>query len=263
MKINRINNIQEMLENETSLSINDLCDHFDVSKNTIRRDIAELEKRGIIEKVYGGITLKQSALAAPEPFASREMKNSLQKQKIARIAATLVNDGDVIYIDSGTTTMHMVPFLANRKHLTIVTASVYVINAATAYPNFNVIATGGSLYLPSKAFVGTSVLRCLQNYNLSKIFLASTGISLESGATNVSPLESEIKRCLVQKTSQKFLLVDASKIDVASLMTYCQLSELDSVIMDKLPPQKYRDYFTENNVQLLTENPEPTPRTKK
>ena len=255
MKINRINKIQEMLEKETSLSINDLCEDFGVSKNTIRRDIAELEKRGIIDKVYGGITRKQSTLSAPEPFAAREMKNAIQKQQVARIASTLVNDGDVIYIDSGTTTMHMIPFLADRKHLTIVTASVYVINAATAYPNFNVIATGGQLYLPSKAFVGSSVSRCLQNYNLSKIFLASTGISLENGATNASPLESEIKHNLVHKAGKKFLLVDTSKLDVVSLMTYCQLSELDTVIMDKLPPEKYTDYFATHKVQLLTDMP--------
>ena len=251
MKINRINNIQDLLEKETSLSINDLCDRFQVSKNTIRRDIAELEKRGIINKVYGGITLKNDTPAAPEPFAAREIRNTLQKQAIAKLAATLVHDGDVIYIDSGTTTMHMIPYLAERKHLTIVTASVYVINAAAAYKDFNVIATGGSLYMPSKAFVGPSVLNCLHGYNLSKIFLASTGLSIESGATNASPLENEIKRCLMQKASQKFLLVDVSKIDKASLMTYCQLSELDAVIMDKQPPQKYAEYFTQHNVKLM------------
>ena len=254
MKIDRINRIHELLKNVHNISINDLCDTFQVSKNTIRRDIAELEQQGVIKKVYGGIVLAEPA-GSPEPFASRESRNTEAKKQIARMAADFVHDGDVIYIDSGTTTMHMIPFLADRKHLTIVTASVYVINAATAYPNFNVIATGGQLYLPSKAFVGSSVLKCLQNYNLSKIFLASTGISLENGATNASPLESEIKRCLVQKAGKKFLLVDTSKLDIVSLMTYCQLSDLDTIIMDKLPPAKYTDYFTAHKVQLLTEMP--------
>lgn len=256
MKINRINKIQEMLERENSISINRLCEVFAVSKNTIRRDINDLEERGLIKKVYGGIMLKKQKPASPEPFNLRETKNARQKQKVARLAATFVEDEDVIFIDSGTTTMHMLPYLLDKQNLTIVTASVNVINAAAAYApdkKFNVIATGGSLYYPSMAFVGPSVMRCLDNYNISKIFLASTGISLENGATNASTLENEIKRCLINKTGQKFLLVDSSKLDVASLMTYCELKDFDYVIMDKLPPAKYLTYFKEKQVRVLAE----------
>ncbi|MGL5270093.1 MAG: DeoR/GlpR family DNA-binding transcription regulator [Selenomonadaceae bacterium] len=251
MKINRIHKIQEILEDNQSVSINRLCDIFNVSKNTIRRDIAELEKRDLIKKVYGGIMLKPTT-TAPEPFASREIKNSPQKKQIARLAAELVSDGEVIYIDSGTTTMHMIPYLAEKNNITIVTASLNVINAATAYNQFNVISTGGTLYLPSKAFVGTSVLNCLKNYNISKAFLASTGISLEKGVTNAAPLEYEIKQYLVQKCSIKILLADSSKIDKASLMTYCQLKDISCLIIDKEPPANYLAYLKENNIRLLT-----------
>jgi DeoR family transcriptional regulator, myo-inositol catabolism operon repressor len=252
MKINRINKIQEMLQETNSASIDHLCDVFNVSKNTIRRDIAELQTRGIIKKVYGGITMNQSA-NSPEPFASREIKNSAQKKKIAHLAAKSVKDGDVIYIDSGTTTMHMIPFLAERSTLTILTASMHVINAASNYSQINTIATGGSLYIPSKAFVGPSVIQCLGHYNISKIFLASTGVSIENGATNASPLECEIKRFLMKKPADKYLLVDTSKIGRASLMTYCQLKELNYIVMDAQPPKEYLTYFKENNVQLITE----------
>ena len=252
MKIDRINNIHELLKQVHSISINDLCKTFDVSKNTIRRDIAELEKDGIIRKVYGGIELAEQDGVSPEPFSSRESRNTQAKKLIARIAASLVSDGDVIYVDSGTTTMHMIPFLTKKNHLTIVTASVHVINAASNYRNLNVIATGGSLYMPSKAFVGPSVLRCLREYNLSKIFLAATGISTEHGATNASPLECEIKRSLVQKSCPKYLLVDSSKLDVASLMTYCDLAALDGIIMERQPPEKYISYLSEHHIKLYT-----------
>lgn len=252
MKINRINKIQEMLQETNSASIDQLCDIFNVSKNTIRRDIAELQTRGIIKKVYGGITMNQSA-ASPEPFASREIKNSAQKKKIARLAAKTVRNGDVIYIGSGTTTMHMIPFLTEKINLTILTASMHVINAASNYSQINTIATGGSLYIPSKTFVGPSVIQCLGHYNISKIFLSSTGISIENGATNASPLECEVKRFLMKKTAAKYLLVDTSKIDKASLMTYCQLKDLNYVVMDTQPPKEYLTYFKENNVQLIAE----------
>ena len=153
MKIDRIHQIHQLLKTTEphSVSIDELCTTFNVSKNTIRRDIAELKKSGFIKKVYGGIVLQEQSESSPEPFTSWETKNMQAKKNIARIAASLVNNGDVIYIDSGTTTMHMLPYLAEKKHLTIVTASVYVISTACSYKDFNVIATGGSLYTPSKA----------------------------------------------------------------------------------------------------------------
>ena len=252
MKINRIQKIRELLEDTHSISINTLCETFNVSKYTIRRDINELEQTGFLKKVYGGIVLQEHEHQSPEPFSLRKSRNVQAKKKIARIAASLVKDGDIIYIDSGTTTMHMLSFLTKHQHLTIVTASVYVINAAAALNQFNIIATGGTLYVPSMAFVGPTVLNCLKDYNISKAFMASTGVSIEHGATNASPLESEIKRSLMGKAAQKFLLADTSKLDVASLMSYCELKDLDGVIMEKTPPAHYVEYLENNHVPLLT-----------
>lgn len=253
MKINRLNKIEEILKESNNISIDRLCEIFEVSKNTIRRDIAELEKRSSIKKVYGGIMLKQNE--TPEPFAARQIKNQVQKKQIAKLASNLVADGDVIYIDSGTTTMHMIPYLADKKNLTIITASVYVINAAFSYEQLSIIATGGSLYRPSNAFVGSSVINCLKNYNISKIFLASTGFSIEDGATNASPLECEIKRYLTEKNSTKVLLVDSSKAGAVSLMTFCPLKDFDYFITDKEPSKEYVDHLQKNNVALIYASP--------
>lgn len=252
MKADRINKIHELIKERQIISLDELCEIFSVSKNTIRRDIAELDADGIIEKVYGGIILKNAAVNSPEPFSAREIRNVAEKKIIAQLAASLIDDGEVIYIDSGTTTMHLLPHLIN-KQLTIVTANIYVLNYATHYNNLNVIATGGYVYPPSNALVGPDVISCVKSYNFSKIFLASTGISIEHGATNASPLECEIKQRLVQKSCPNFLLVDNSKLDVASLMTYCDLKALDNIIMNAPPPEKYLNYFEKNNVQLLTE----------
>ena len=115
------------------------------------------------------------------------------------------------------------------------------------------IATGGILFNPSKAFVGPHVLNCLKNYNFTKVFLASTGVSIEHGATNASPFEYEIKRRAVQKSAKKFLLVDNSKFDKASLMTYSELKNFDCIITEKEPPKNYTDYFNKNDINLITE----------
>ena len=250
MKATRLNDIENLLEEQNTISINRLCEIFNVSKNTIRRDIVELEKRGTIKKVYGGIMRNQTNI--PEPFAAREIKNKAKKKQLAKLAANLVNDNDIIYIDSGTTTMHMVPYLADKKNLTILTANVYVINEAFHYPQMNVIATGGSLYRPSNAFTGASVLQFLKDFNISKCFLAATGISLENGATNASPMEGDIKKYLTKHSKVKILLVDSTKINQVSLVTFSPLKDMDYIISDKKMPEEYETYFKENNVTLIT-----------
>lgn len=251
MKEERIYQIHELLKERTRISLDELCEIFNVSKNTIRRDIAELEEQGVIRKVYGGIVLEESNITSLEPFTAREMRHICEKQKIAAAAAACIKEGDVIYIDSGTTTMHMIPHLADKQFLTIVTASVYVLEVAARYSNLNVIATGGNLQAPIKAFVGASVLNCIKSFNFSKIFLAATGVSLEHGATNASPLECEVKQCLVQKPCSKYLLVDSSKFDVASLMTYSALKDIDCVITEENPPEKYTQHFKKNDVGII------------
>ena len=251
MKIERIDRIHALLRERKRISLDELCEIFGMSKNTIRRDITELEEEGFIRKVYGGIVLREAQIMSLEPFSAREIRNIAEKKIVAELAASLVNDGEVIYIDSGTTTMHMLPYLAEKNFLTIVTASVYVLELATRYNNLNVIATGGNLQPPIKAFVGPDVLKCIRNYNFSKIFLASTGISIEHGATNASPLECEVKRELVKKSCAKYLLVDSSKFDVASLMTYSDLRGLDNIVTEKNPPEKYFDYFKKFSVKLI------------
>lgn len=250
MKATRLNDIENLLEEQNTISINRLCEIFNVSKNTIRRDIVELEKRGTIKKVYGGIMRNQTNI--PEPFAAREIKNKAKKKQLAKLAANLVNDNDIIYIDSGTTTMHMVPYLADKKNLTILTANVYVINEAFHYPQMNVIATGGSLYRPSNAFTGASVLQFLKDFNISKCFLAATGISLENGATNASPMEGDIKKYLTKHSKVKILLVDSTKINQVSLVTFSPLKDMDYIISDKKMPEEYEAYFKENDVTLIT-----------
>ena len=238
MKVERIHQVYELLKERKRISLDELCEIFSISKNTIRRDVAELEEMGVIQKVYGGIILKESNITALEPFSTRELRNIDAKKKIAETAATLVNDHEVIYIDSGTTTMHLLPHFAQKQFLTVVTASIYVLDLATSHSNLNVIATGGSLLAPVKAFVGSNVLDCIRNYNFSKIFLAC-----------------EIKGELMKKACPKYLLVDHSKFDVASLMTYSDLKNINCIVTDSKPADKFLDFFKRNNIRLiLTDN---------
>mgnify|MGYP001573703670 FL=1 len=142
MKTNRIKEIEEYILSNESVSLDSLCDVFKISKNTIRRDINEIEKKGSIKKVYGGVTAVVKDLI---PFEERNIKNNYKKIAIAKAACEFVKDGDVIFIDSGTTTLNMIDFLKNRNDITILTNNLNVIVSALPYSNLNVICTGGSL----------------------------------------------------------------------------------------------------------------------
>ncbi len=248
MRYERLDKIMDLLNINKSINLDVLCEKLDVSKNTIRRDIAQLEQEGKIKKFYGGISLAESQ-NDPIPFIERESSYSNEKKQIAKIAADLVKPGDVIFIDSGTTTMHMVPYLAEKGNITIVTYSLNVMIEAAKY-NLNLIATGGSLYCPSNSFVGSTVQHSLKQYNVCHAFMASSGISLDGGATNASPLESENKKFIMKGDSIKTLLIDHSKFDKRALVTYADLNEFDNIITSKEPDKVYKDYFNKNNINL-------------
>ena len=141
MKVSRLNSIEQYVISHETVSIDELCEVFGVSKNTIRRDLNELEMRGHITKVYGGVTATVPAGAVPAPI--RSGLNQIDKSLIGRLAAEEVMDGDTIFIDSGTTTLCLLRFLVAKKRITIITHSLGALSEAAKYDNLNIISLGG------------------------------------------------------------------------------------------------------------------------
>lgn len=250
MKEDRISQLEDYIIEKERASIEELCSVFNVSKNTMRRDINQLEAKGKIKKVYGGIILTDKKTT--EPFESREVKNKAAKLKIAELASTLIEDGDIVYIDSGTTTMHMIPYLSELRNVTIITNNLHVILNSLPYQNLNVISTGGTLFRRTNSFVEAGAVSSLKKYNISKAFLATTGVSIAKGITNSSSLEYDIKRYIVEHCDKKILLADNTKLGKVSLITYYDLKDIQVFISDQRPEQEYVDFFTSNNITLLT-----------
>lgn len=250
MKENRIQELKNYIIANERASLDDLCTLFNVSKNTMRRDINELEKQAIIKKVYGGIVLNDKKTT--EPFESREEKNITSKQIIAKLASQFVQDGDIIYIDSGTTTMHMIPHLAEIRNLTIITNNLNVIMGSLPYPNLNVLCTGGVLFRTTNSFVDMDAVNSLKKFNISKAFMASTGISITKGITNSSSFEYDIKRYMVENCDTVIVLADDTKLGRVSLTTYCELKDIHVFITNELPGSEFVDFFESNNIKLIT-----------
>ena len=251
MRLDRVNNIEQYILEQGTVSLENLSSHFQVSTNTIRRDINELLERGKIRKVYGGVSAAAEIL--PLPMAVRSARNNTAKQEIGRMAADLVNDGDTIFLDSGSTTPHMLSHLAKKNNVTVVTHSLSAMYEASKYPTLQVIALGGLYNNTTSSYVGVSTLEALSRLAVNAVFIAATGVSLERGLTNTTYFEAEIKRKVVQSNSKIVLLADSSKFDTSSTITFFKFEDLYAVVTEQKPSSKYMDIIRKNNIKLLTE----------
>jgi len=250
VKLQRIQQIEEYLKTRGSASLDELCRHFDVSKNTIRRDLHVLEGQGVVKKVYGGVIWNAESSIIPS-IAQREITMQEAKSGIAGRAAELVTDNDIIILDSGTTVVQMIEHLTDRQNLTIITNSVPAVNVALAYPQFHVIITGGDLYHPTASFVGFEAMSWLKRLNAGTVFLAATGISLTKGITNYSTIEAEMKKVMMEISERVVLLADHSKFDVVSLMKFADLSDVDMLVTDRSPEREYLTYCAEQHIDVV------------
>lgn len=249
MKISRLNSIEQYVISKETVSIDELCEVFGVSKNTIRRDLNELEARGHISKVYGGVTAAPSGGAVPTPI--RRGLNSDIKSLIGSLAAETVQDGDTIFIDSGTTTLCLLRYLSGKKKITVITHSLGAMSEAAKYDNLSLISLGG-IYSPSTdSFVGLSTFEALSGMQISKAFMGATGISIENGMTNSTFLEVEIKRSVAARAASVYLMADTSKLGHDAIISFCQLRDLTAFITDHKPSEIYSDFFAANGIRVL------------
>ena len=250
MRSNRILDIEDYIYKHKTVSLDKLCEVFNVSKNTIRRDINELTENGSIKKVYGGVSVQEKSTLIP--FEERNIKNINLKSHIGELCADYIKDGDIIFLDSGTTTLAIVDYLKNKSNVTIITNNLEIIIKSIDLPNLNIISLPGNLIRKTNSFVDIDTVSILSKYNINKSFMASTGISIECGITNSHPLESELKRLAIEKGIEVFLLVDSTKFDNSSLVTYAQLKDIDYLVTDKKPSKKYIDFCHNNDITLVT-----------
>ena len=248
MKNFRLRKMEQYILEKESASMEELCSEFEISMNTARLDVAELVEKGTIKKVYGGVTAnRENALV---PFTEREMKNAAAKKSVCCMAASFVEDGDIIYIDSGTTAMYMVDYLKEKKNITVLTHNLNAITRAVPLSELNVFSLPGNLDRRNNSFVSADTARILERYNIKKAFIATAGVGADGTVTNSSPLEFEVKKAAMANAYEKYLLLDASKYGRTSLMTFAKLSDMTRVIVDSGITNDFRDYCAMNNVAL-------------
>lgn len=250
MKAGRLSEMEAYIIKRENVSMEELTSHFNVSINTVRRDVAELLRKGTIEKVYGGVCARHALEQSLTAYEVRRIDNADAKAAIGRAAAELVRDGDIIYLDSGTTTLNVVEGLAKKRDLTVITNNLEAIVRMLPYENIDVIALPGRVRRKTNSFTGAEAARALKQYNIRLALMASTGATLTS-VTNSSPVEYEVKRAAIELSQSAVLLLSSAKFGVAGLMTYAGFSDFSAVLTEKSPGEAFENAIRQSGAELL------------
>ncbi|WP_074034524.1 DeoR/GlpR family DNA-binding transcription regulator [Exiguobacterium sp. AT1b] len=214
--------ILQRLSEQKVVKLKELVDLTDSSESTIRRDLTDLEAEGYLARVHGGATL----IATPDEEPTFEEKRDRfvdEKVAIARKAATFIENGMSIYLDAGTTTQAMVPFLEGKK-IVVVTNSLPIANELFDL-DIKTFVIGGELKRSTQALVGYNARESMMNYRVDLAFLGMNGIDLDAGYTTPDPEEALVKKTAIELAHTSYVLADASKI---GKRTFSRVATLDA-----------------------------------
>ena len=240
--------ILDKLQENESVNVNNLSNEFDVSKETIRRDLEKLQNKNLLKKIHGGAVPinKKEELS----FNIRKKQNTEEKREIAKKALKYINQGDTIFLDISSTAMFLARELKEIKNITVITNSAQIVTELANNQEINIISTGGILVPNSLSFVGPHANSMVNNYFADKFFASCKGISARYGATDSSDLEIEVKENMVARSSEVIILADYSKFKERGLSSFAELKEINRIISDSSVSQTVRDEFLEKGLKI-------------
>ena len=243
--------ILEKIKNNNSVSVQELAKEFGITDATIRRDLDMLDQQGLVKRSHGGAVIVSQNVGIESEFEIRKDQEMAAKERIGRRAAAMVSPGDCIGIDIGTTTYEMSRFLKKSDDITVVTASIPVINELILSKNINVICTGGELSRKDKSLIGHNAIRTIHEYILDKVFVGVAGISFDCGLTLYNMNDTLVKRELIKRAREVIVLADSSKIGQTRHAFFCELKEIDKLITDAGISDKDKQQLEAFGIEVL------------
>lgn len=228
--------LQELLR-AGKVSVRSLAKRLKVSAATIRRDLSELEARGLLRRSHGGALPIQPLLYEPFRHTSyyheQERQRGAEKRRIGLAAAELVADGDIIAIGAGTTATQVARSVCLRKGLTVLTNAVNVAMELSHRDDVRVIVTGGFLSGDWFALVGPAAIQSVGEIFVDKVFVGVDGISVEQGMTTNYPEQATVHRAMMRQARQKIVVADHRKIGAVGAALICPIEDVHVLITDK------------------------------
>jgi DeoR/GlpR family transcriptional regulator of sugar metabolism len=227
--------ILELLKNQRNIKISDLSEYLGASQATIRRDFDELAQSGLIVRIHGSAVLAK--LNPPEPpVIQRVQDNLLEKQRIGRTAAQLIQEGESIFIGSGTTTMEVARNLCGRSNLTVITNAETVTSILAKEEGITLVSTGGLFRHSEQSFLGHITVQSLQDLRPQKVIMGIRCISVKYGLTSDYLPEVDTDRAIFRSGSELILVADHTKFEEVSPAFVAPIEVINTLVTDDLTP---------------------------
>jgi DeoR family transcriptional regulator, fructose operon transcriptional repressor len=243
--------ILEKLSESQEMSVSDLSRHFGISEVSIRRDLEHLEQTGLLQRKHGGARMTQQTSI----FEARLYQNSEVKRAIGKAGAQLIQPGDIILLDSGTTVLevarHIPDTLLEDNSLTILTRSLMIASEFRLRRHTRLILLGGIYVHDYDDFVGEPVERALERLHVQKLFLGVDGVSLERGLTTDNILEAGLFKRMVESADWVIVTVDSSKIGVNKLQSILPIDAVHTFVTDDAAPEPFIDNLRERGIEVI------------
>lgn len=251
LAIQRLKEIEKILNEKGSVVISSLSKQFKVSEETIRRDLDKLEKTNVLKRVRGGAYL-QSESDKQVPLEIREKIYLTEKQEIADKCIEFIEDGDTIMIDSSTTAVCVAQNIRRyEKKVTVITNSIKVVEEFQDSKWVKVICIGGGLRKRTKSFIGNQALNQLEKLHANKAFVSCTAVNRKFGATDDSEREAEIRAKMISNSEKSFLIVDRTKFDNLESHLICKLEEIDVIITEQRLSPEWENTLKKTKVDII------------
>ncbi|SHM72234.1 transcriptional regulator, DeoR family [Gracilibacillus kekensis] len=215
--------ILSLLKKKEIMTVKKICEDTQASESTIRRDLTELEKKQLIKRVHGGASLLKKKRDEPS-LLEKTSKNQQAKNAIAKRAADLVENGDTIYLDAGSSTIELIPFLKD-KAVVVVTNGIPHVQLLIEY-GIETYVIAGKAKKGTAALVGTKAVDAIKEYRFDKCFLGINGIHPQHGLTTPDPEEGSVKQRALLQSQSKFVLADPSKFGEIAFANVADVSDV-------------------------------------
>lgn len=250
LTIQRRAKILEQIERDGQVQVLSLSKIFRVSAVTIRNDLSQLEQKNLLIRTRGG-AIRPQRVAIDYKLNLKAKKHFREKQAIGRKAAELINDGETIILDSGTTTMEIAKNLGDFKELTVITNALNIARQLADFNNIRIIIPGGILRKNALSLVGSIAETTIKNYFCDKLFLGVDGIDARYGISTPNAEEAHLNNIMIQISKKAFVVADSSKFTRRSFALIAPMSSVHAVITDKNIPQDQKEQLQNTGVDVI------------
>lgn len=246
--------ILSLIEQRTRVDVQELCDLFQVSESTVRRDLREMEEAGLLKRTHGGAISLKTVNFEPS-FLEKEISFQSEKRAIAKKAMEFIREGDTVLLDAGTTTYYLIKELTAFSRLTVVTNSLILPQDLNLHPGLDIMILGGLVRPGVLSLVGPFADKCLDIIKVDKVFIATNGIDLKEGLTTPNLLEADIKQKMIRRADEVILLADSSKFKQVSFTKFADLKDIDICITDLGITKEYIEGLAGLGIEVHTVDP--------